>query len=139
MDAPLQAINRLDKGDFMRRAVKVADIGYIASLHFVTAFIVSESIDRMMGKFDKAEADKKSLVRLFAEVIVHVALLGIIVYILRNIVELVPFPFDGFHGFSHKKLKELSGGVALTFSLFYFQYHLKAKMDYMAKRVGAHR
>lgn len=139
MDAPLQEINRLDKGDLMRGAVKVLDIGYIASLHFVSAFVVSEAIDRMMGKFDRAEADKKSVARLFAEVIVHVCVLGIIVYFLRNLVELVPFPFDGYHGFSHKKLKELSGGVALTFSLFYFQYHLKAKMDYIAKRVGSHR
>jgi hypothetical protein len=139
MDASLQAINSMDRGDMVRRAVKVLDIGYIASLHFVTAFIVSEAIDRMMGKFNKVEADKKSVARLFAEIIVHVCFLGIIVYMLRNLVEIIPFPFDGVHGFSHKRLKELSGGVALTFSLFYFQYHLKSKMDYVAKRVGSHR
>ncbi|NBS67520.1 hypothetical protein EBT31_01210 [bacterium] len=132
----VQEIARIGKKDVAVRAVKIIDIGYIAALHFMSAFVVSEMIDRRLGKFDRAEADKKSLPRLFAEVVLHVGLLGVLVYVLRNLVELVPYPFDGFHGFSHKRLKELSGGVALTFSLFYFQYHLKAKMDYLAKRIN---
>lgn len=132
----LDAIARIGQKDAAVRAVKIIDIGYIATLHFVSAFLVSETIDRQLGKFNKAEADKKSLVRIFAEVVLHVGLLGVLVYLLRNVIELVPYPLDGYHGFSHKRLKELSGGVALTFSLFYFQYHLKAKMDYLAKRIN---
>ena len=139
MEGSVQSINQIGKTDFVVRSIKIIDIGFIASLHFVSAFVVSEIIDRQFGKFNPKKADKKSIKRLFLEVISHVAALGIIVYFLRNLIELVPFPLDGIHGFSHKKLKELSGGVALTFSLFYFQYHLKSKMDYLAKRISKHR
>jgi hypothetical protein len=139
MDSSIQAVQSIGKKDILLRAVKIGDIAFIAALHFVSAFLVSEFIDTKLGKFKKSDADKKSTIRLFAEVILHVGLLGITVYVLRNIIEMVPYPLDGFHGFSHKRLKELSGGVALTFSLFYFQYNLKSKMDYLAKRIGSHR
>jgi hypothetical protein len=132
-----EAIQKIGQRDGVIRSIKILDIGFIASLHFISAFLISEFIDRKLGKFDKKDAEKKSTARLFAEVIVHVGLLGIVVYFLRNLVELVPFPLDGIHQFSHKRLKELSGGVALTFSLFFFQYNLKAKMDYLAKRINS--
>ena len=55
-----------------------------------------------------------------------------LIYIIRNIVHLIPFPLEGFYGYQHFRVKELhSGGVALAFGVFYAQENIKDKMNYI--------
>jgi hypothetical protein len=69
---------------------------------------------------------------LFLEICGQLFIIGILVYILRNLIELIPFPLEGIYGYQHTKVRELySGGIALTFGIFYAQENIKQKLNYI--------
>lgn len=117
------------------RVVKIADIGYITTLYFFVAFFLSIGIDHTLGTFDPKSADAKSTARLFAECILHVFAVGVITYIVRNIAELVPSPFDGIAGLIHARVKELGNASVFVFIFLFFQQHLRDKLTYLSKRL----
>jgi hypothetical protein len=107
--------------DMMRRLLKFVDIGYLTIIYFIVGITVAKTIDKFVLPFDKKEEDKKSVFRLSVEVIIFTSLLGILIYFIRNFVELIPFPFDGWYGFQHLRVKEVSGGIVIGLSLLFFQ------------------
>jgi hypothetical protein len=68
------------------------------------------------------------------ELVAQMAFVGIAVYILRNVIELVPFPLDGIYGFDHMKVKELKSGALLSLSVIVFQYNLQSKFLYLRNK-----
>ena len=64
------------------------------------------------------------------EVIGMMWLSGTIIYMVRNVVELIPSPFNGFFGFDHLRLKELTNASVFSFIFLYFQAHLKSKIAF---------
>ena len=115
-------------------AIKVIDIGFLTAIYFILGMVVSAFFDNLYGPFDEAVEEAKTTFRLWGEIILHLALVGIAVYILRNLVERIPFPLDGFFGFEHKKVKELSGGIILTFSILN-QSVLRRKIEILYNRL----
>jgi hypothetical protein len=120
--------------DIARRAIKIVDIGYITVIYFLFAFALGVSLDRAIGPFDPAVADKKTTRRLMGECIAHIWLCGVIVYLTRNVVERVPFPLDGVAGFVHGKVKELTNAAVFTFVFMYYQKNLRDKLIYLGGR-----
>jgi hypothetical protein len=120
--------------DIARRAIKIVDIGYLTVIYFFFAFAIGVSLDRAIGEFDPAEADKKTTGRLSAECIAHIYLCGVVVYLTRNVVERVPFPLDGVAGFVHGKVKELTNAAVFTFVFMYYQKNLRDKLIYLGGR-----
>ena len=118
-------------------AIKLLDIAYVSMIYFFLIYVVSVTLDKYIGPFVPSEHEHKSKMRLFIEIGLHFGLLGIIGYLLRNTMERIPFPLDGFYGFQHQKLKELGGGLIASFLIFYFQEHLKKKLRYFAMRDAA--
>ena len=118
------------------RLVKVLDISYVTTLYFVLACAISIPLDKLFGKFDPKKADKKHLSVLFSEIILHAWLLGAIIYFGRNIVELIPSPFEGMQGLVHSKLKELGNGAIFTYFLIFYQKYLRDKMLYVQSRLS---
>ena len=70
------------------------------------------------------------------EIIGIIWLIGASTYIVRNIVELIPSPFDGLGGFIHKKLKELSGAGVYTMIVMGYAFHFRAKLDAFNRRLN---
>ena len=116
-------------------AVKLADIGLVTVYYFVFGIIIAKGFDIIYGKFRKDDYDKKSEIQIFLEIIVHLFLMGVIAYGLRNIVSAIPFPLEGVAGFQHSRLKELQGGAVLSIVLVFFQKNLMSKIKYFSKRV----
>ena len=115
------------------RGLKIIDISFITILYFIVGFITSRYIN---AYYTKVNTDFKQTSKwiLFLQVCGQLTIVAILVYIIRNIVSLVPFPFNGFRGYEHFRVKELhSGGVALGFGIFYGQTNLKEKMEYIFK------
>jgi hypothetical protein len=120
--------------EFKLRGIKIIDIAYVASIYLTLGAVLSIVIDRQLGKFDQIEADEKSAALLYGEVLLHFACIGILMYIVRNMVEWIPFPLNGVAGFDHMKLNELRNAGLFGVIFFLFQNNLRDKLVYLSKR-----
>lgn len=120
------------------RSVKMLDLGYIGTGHFLVGFTLSRVLDNLGGAFD-AEAEKeKSTTLVIVEVILLLWMNAIILYVFKNLLELVPSPFNGLGGFEHGRVKELKSAPLLAFALLYYQSGLQDKLKALYNRFAAH-
>lgn len=115
-------------------AVKLADIGFITVLYFIAALLFAWVFNSVYPSKSEKEYQETSLWLLTGDVVFHIFLIGVVAYILRNLIALVPFPLEGVAGFQHGRLKELQGGVILAVLIFMFQESLRTKIAVLAKR-----
>ena len=104
------------------------DIGYITTIYFILGAIVANIITKYQTEFNNKNEDKKTVIRSTLSLILLIWINGVLIYFARNIVELIPYPFDDFFGFHHKKVKELGSATAFTFVLLYYQPNLNKMM-----------
>lgn len=117
--------------------VKLLDIGLVTMYYFVLAIAVARITDTVAGKF--IESDYKDVPQwaLFLEILLQLFIIGVVAYILRNIVSMIPFPLDGVAGYNHFRLKELEGGEIMAVILILFQRNLFEKISYfLGKHYG---
>jgi len=119
--------------DILMRSIKIIDIGYITVLYIILSLICAVITDKVMGNFDEKAEAKKPHWQLTLEFILTVWLYGVLIYVARNLIELVPFPLDNYQGFSHKKVKELGSAMVFTFTFVLFSKYLKQKLDFYYK------
>ena len=115
--------------------IKSIDIGYVTVLLFVFGICISWAIDKYLGQFKEDEYKNTNLFVIFLELVTHLFVIGILSYALRNFMEIIPFPLNGVGGYDHLRLKELQGGVVLSFVILFFQQNLSDKLSYFKKRV----
>ena len=113
---------------------KITDIGLVSAYYLLFGLSIAFTIDIIMGPFKKEEYEKKSTGIILGEILLHFFVIGVIVYILRNIIERIPSPVEGVGGFEHRRLKEIGGGVIGTTILIGFQKHLQDKLNYVKDR-----
>ena len=116
--------------DLLMRGIKLLDIGYINVLYVFIALMFAKLTDTIMGQFDSAMESKKSKFRLTIELILALWMYGIIIYIARNVVGIMPFPLDGYEGFEHRRVKELGSATAFTFTYVLFSDYIKTKISF---------
>lgn len=117
------------------RGIKLIDIAYINTIYLTLGAVLSICLDKQLGKFDPKTAEEKSVAILSLEVLLHFALLGMFFYIVRNVVEWIPFPLHGKFGYDHLKVKELSNAGAFVTVFLLLQVNLKDKILYVSKRL----
>jgi hypothetical protein len=127
---PLSIPSKNLKNQIVFRIIKSLDIGLITVIYFSIGFILSHQINKIYTLFDNTKTYNKQL--LLLEVCTQLFIIGILVYIIRNFVQLIPSPLNGIYGFQHIRVKELnSGGIALAFGIFFAQYDIKDKLKYI--------
>lgn len=126
----------MDKNDLLLRSIKILDIGYITVIYFIFGLIISRILDKYYGKFDKANENKKNIIKVGIEIVVMMWILAILIYLARNFVEGIPSPFDGLFGFQHNLVKELGSASVFAMILFSYFYFFKSKLDYFNKRIN---
>ena len=118
---------------------KLLGISYVTVLYFFLGLGVAKAFDAIYGEFDKSKYEESGknmpIALLAADILLHVVFLAVVFYGLRNVVERIPFPLEGFGGYQHKRLKELEGGPILEFVGLFFQRNLKKKSNYFIQRV----
>ena len=114
---------------------KILDIGLVTVYYFSIGFVLSSLIDKWLGDFTADDYKSRNTFVIFLEIVFHLFCLGVLSYILRNFIERIPYPLEGFGGFHHIRLKEVQGGIVLSFVLIFFQKHLINKIDYLQKRI----
>jgi hypothetical protein len=58
------------------------------------------------------------------------------VYAIRKIVKAMPFVFDGYKGYDHKRLQELNGAVMMSFVLITLQPNYGNNVQLLASRLN---
>jgi len=117
------------------RSIKIIDIGYITSLYLILGIITAYLFDKYFGVFDKKKEEEKPLFQSIIELIFQLWLIGVVIYIARNIVPLIPFPLNGIYGFDHSKVKELTSAVAFSISFMYFFRYYEYKSIYVISKL----
>lgn len=126
--------NKLQK-EIIMRSIKIVDIGYIAVIYAFVAIVFSAIMDKYLGTYDKKKAEKQSLARVSIEAIIYIWFVGAVIYVVRNLVELIPFPLNGVHGFNHFRVKELGNATVFVFIAMYYQKNFKDRLDYLFARI----
>jgi len=124
-------MDRNMKSEVLLRTMKIMDIGFIALVYFMIGVFLAKKFDNYLGPFNKAKEDKKGKVRQILECVGLTWLFGVIIYIVKNMVELIPSPFDGIGGFDHMRVKELRNAPVFLFAFLTFQTHYMDKIRYL--------
>ena len=120
--------------DILIRGNKMIDIGFITTIYFILGAIVANMITSFQTEFNNKEEDKRTVINSTLSLILLIWTNGVLIYFARNLVELIPYPFDTFFGFHHNKVKELGAATAFTFVLLYYQPNLNKMMKYLSVR-----
>ena len=120
--------------DILFRLIKMADIGYITVLYFLSGFIMARIFDKYVNIYNKAEEDKKTTLQLIIEIVFFLWINGMTIYLIRNIIEHVPSPFNNLYGLKHHMITELKYAPILEFTFLYYQVHLTDKLKNLYNR-----
>lgn len=120
--------------------IKLLAIAYIAILFIMSGLFLTNYSDKyIMSKFvekDEEKEMKKNKMRLILELSLMIGILGIFAYVMRNIFQEIPFPLDGKFGFEYSKVKELSSGALIMWSLLAFSPLLNNKIVLLRKKIN---
>jgi hypothetical protein len=125
----------MEKDELIIRSIKIIDIAYISAIYATIVISISVLLDRFIGPIDEHVELEKSIWRVILESWLYIGLVAISAYIVRNLVEKIPFPLDGYGGFIHSKVKELGGGPIYGFLLFFYARNLRKKIEILINRV----
>ena len=121
--------------DVMIRSIKILDIGFITAIYLTFGLVLAKRCDRILGEFDETKENKKTLWQLLIELFFYLWFIGVIVYLVRNIVQLIPFPFHGVYGYDHFRVKELINAVIFFVTFLQFQEYYQKKITYLFTRL----
>ena len=128
------------------RSVKMVNIAMLFILASIIGYIISRILSRNF-KFDpknypNTPAGKRKLA---LEIVLEMGFIGVILYLARQIIQLVPFPFEGsklwnppknWVGYRQKTLREWENPYPIAFFVILFQDSLRAKIAYFTKLTG---
>jgi len=117
------------------RTIKILDIGYVNVLYVGLSLFFAKVTDYFMGDFDPKKEIKKGKLRLTLEFIAALWIYGVLVYVARNLIELVPFPLDGYDGFEHYRVKEIDSAAAFTFTYVLFSDFIQSKLKFYYRTI----
>jgi hypothetical protein len=116
------------------RFAKILDFGFIILLYLFLAMLIAMGLDKIYGKFDSKEADKQSFLVNTIELFIILWVTIIIIYIVRNLIHLIPSPLDKVCGLQHIEITELKNAYFFDILLIYFQKNLTDRMKYLYDR-----
>ena len=113
------------------KLIKILAIGYVTVINMFIALFCAKVTDKYSRKIKL----NKNKLFLTIEIILMIWIYGVMIYVVRNIVKIIPFPFDGYYGFNHSTLKELNSSYIFTFVYIIFCGYFKNKLYYYYKNV----
>ena len=110
--------------DLRFRLVKMANIIYITALFVIFAMFSSIFINKLFLPF----SEDHSLPIQYILLVFEISLVLITIYVVRNIVETIPSPFDGVAGLVHRRVKEVNGGLVMGLIIFVFTPDIESRI-----------
>jgi hypothetical protein len=128
-------MKELDK-ELIIRLIKIIDIGYATIVYIILAILLISFINKIAGKYDDDKENKKSTIHLFGDIILRTWIIAILAYIVRNIFQIIPFPFEGIYGYEHLKVKEVLQSSLFVSFMVIFDSHLQSRVSILKKRLS---
>ena len=123
------------KKETIIRSIKILDIGFITAIYFSLGLFLAKACDDVAGEFDEEKENQKPIWKIIIELIFYFWFIGIVIYVVRNVIPLIPFPLDRIFGFDHMMVKELTNAMAFTITFIYFQKYYQAKIQHLLLRL----
>jgi len=121
--------------DLLMRSIKILDIGYISIIYIALALSISKVADNILGEFNEEKEEEKTFLQRSIELCISFWMFGVLIYIVRNIVERIPFPLNGYQGFDHLRVKEVGSAGVFSLAFLMFNSFLKTKVAYYYKQI----
>ena len=102
----------------------------------ILAIILAKMTNYIVGEFSRKDAEHTPTYMLIFKAIMHIWLIGITCYFIRNIMEYIPSPFDGIQGFDHKLVKELNDMYLFAYIYLAFQSSFEERLQYIYNRLS---
>jgi hypothetical protein len=91
--------------------------------------------DRVLGELDEEKENQKPRWQVFIELVFYTWFIGIVVYVVRNVVQMIPFPFHGVYGYDHFRVKELINAVIFFATFLNLQEYYQKKIKSLYVRL----
>jgi hypothetical protein len=124
------------KSEVRFRFIKIMDIGYMVILYFIFGIFLSKITDKIFGGYSQEEIKAKSTIRLIIELIFTIWFNMVLFYAARNIMQIIPSPFNGLYGYDHSRLKEVTNTAVLGLTYLYFQSGFRIKLNELNIRLS---
>jgi hypothetical protein len=121
--------------EVIMRGIKMIDIIYITILYSTFSILFSVCVDYYSREFNEEKYNESSTLHIILEIWFSIGVIAVGAYLIKNFIQKIPFPLDGVWGFVHANVKELAGGPIYGFLLFFYQYKLRSKIEYILKRL----
>jgi hypothetical protein len=118
------------------RTIKIIDIGYASVVYIISAIILVSILNKLSGKYDKTVEEKKSTIRLFGDVILRTWIIAIFAYIVRNLFQMIPWPFEGVYGYKHLLVKEVIHSSLFVSFMVIFDHNLQGHVSILKDRLN---
>jgi hypothetical protein len=115
--------------------IKTSDIVYISILYFVFGYYIAKATDYICDTLFGTDYNNLNQFQLIIEIVVQIIISLILSKYCKQIIETIPFPFEGLHGYSHFKLKDLlyGGDIIWSLGLLAYQKSLIQKIKLLKK------
>lgn len=128
------------KEDIIVRLIKMLNMGYTNVIFIIPTIFIATMLDKKVYSkihFSEVKNDaEKEIIPLLGELLIILTINGIVAYVLRNILQKMPFPFEGVYGFRHMNIMEVKSGAAILVVLMYFATTIVNKIKILQQKVS---
>ena len=128
------------KEDIIIRLIKMLNMGYANVIFIIPTIFIATLLDKKVYSnihFSEVKKDEeKEIIPLLGEILIILTINGIVAYILRNLLQKVPFPFEGVYGFDPMKIMEVRSGAAILVVLMYFAPTIITKIRALQQKIS---
>lgn len=115
--------------------ITVLDILYTNFIYIVLSIITGVLVDRFYGPFDESRYRNKNISVITLDIIFHIILLSLVLFICRHVVLQMLSPFAKVKGYDRSSLYQLNNATIFTAMLFIFQNNLTKKIAYFHSEI----
>lgn len=118
---------------------KTTDIALSSLYYFVFALTASMTLNFLTEFYDSytVKNNEKTLARLSFEVFFNIFFIVFMFWVIRNVVEAIPFPLEGYGGYAHAKLSLPTILILTSVTMVFFQTTLMDKVRQLNERMFA--
>lgn len=115
---------------------KVTDLALVTFYYFSLALVFSVALNYITQVYETYLPSKeKTTRRLALEITANIFFVAVAFWVIRNVVERIPFPLEGMGGYRHARLSQSTTAAIATLTLVLFQTSLTDKIRELNARI----